>query len=131
MAQGKANSAKTSSADRRGPLTWIVSGLGLAAIVAAIIILALDVANSRTPPDLRVAETRRITMAGVTRVEIEIRNLGGEAAAAIEVEGVSASGETGRVSLDYVAGRSRREATLAFPGDPGAVAVSVTGWTRP
>ena len=132
MPQGKAKTAaKTSSAERHGPLTWIVSGLGLLVIVAAIVIVALDATDRATPPDLRVAETGRATAAGVTRVEIEVRNMGGEAASAVQVEGVSASGDTGQVSLDYVAGRSHREATLAFPGDPGPVAVSVTGWTKP
>lgn len=99
--------------------------------MATLVIVALDATDRATPPGLRVSETGRATTAGVTRVEIQVRNLGGEAASAVEVEGTSASGETAQVSLDYVAGRSRREATLAFPGDPGQVVVSVTGWTKP
>lgn len=131
MPQGKAKTANTSSAERRAPLAWVVSGLGLLVIVAAILIVALDAADGTTPPDLRVSEIRRIKTAGVTRVEVEVRNLGGEAASAVEVEGRSSSGKVGQVSLDYVLGRSHREATFAFPEDPGTVAVSVTGWTQP
>jgi len=131
MPQGKAKTAATSGSQRRAPLTWIVSGLGLLVIAAAIVIVALDATDRATPPDLRVSQTGRTTTAGVTRVEIEVRNLGGQAASAVEVAGTTASGETGQVSLDYVAGRSHREATLAFPGDPGPVSVSVTGWTKP
>jgi uncharacterized protein (TIGR02588 family) len=131
MPQGKTKmAAAKASPQRHGPLTWIVSGLGLLLIVGTIVIVALD-ATDRTTPDLRVSETGRTMTAGVTRVEIEVRNLGGEAASAVEVQGTSAAGETGQVSLDYVAGRSHREATLVFPGDPGPVVVSVTGWTKP
>ena len=131
MPQGKAKRAATSSAERRGPLTWIVSGLGLLVIVAAIVIVALDAPDRATAPDLRVEEVGRLRRAGATHIEIEVRNLGGQAASAVEVEGTSASGRTSHVFLDYVAGASRRQATLSFPGDPGPVAVTVTGWTKP
>ncbi len=131
MPQGKAKTSASSASDRQGPLTWIVSGLGLLVIVASIVIVALDATGRATPPDLRVTETSRVTAGGVTRVEIEVRNLGSEAASAVEVEGISAAGDMGQVSLDYVAGHSHREATLSFRGDPGAVAIAVTGWTRP
>ena len=131
MPQGKAKTSASSASDRQGPLTWIVSGLGLLVIVASIVIVALDATGRATPPDLRVTETSRATAGGVTRVEIEVRNLGGEAASAVEVEGTSAAGHMGQVSLDYVAGHSQREATLSFHGDPGSVNVAVTGWTTP
>ncbi|RZJ00698.1 MAG: hypothetical protein EON90_06105 [Brevundimonas sp.] len=132
MPQSKAKSAaKTTSAERRGPLTWIVSGLGLLVIVAAIAIVALDATDRATPPDLRVREIGRTTTGGVTRVDIEVLNLGGEAASAVELEGSVASGESSHVNLDYVAGRSHREATLSFPGNPGSVDIVVTGWTKP
>ncbi|RYG18975.1 MAG: hypothetical protein EON96_03885 [Caulobacteraceae bacterium] len=131
MPRSKVKTSTNARPERHGPLTWIVSGLGLLVIVTAIVIVALDATNRETPPDLRVSETGRSTSAGVTRVEIEIRNNGGQAASAVEVSGKSASGETGQVSLDYVAGQSHREATLAFPGDPGPVTLSVTGWTQP
>lgn len=130
MLQDKTTKAKTSP-ERHSLLTWIVSGLGLLVIVATFVIVALDATNRTAPADLRVSETGRATTAGVTRVEIEVRNVGGEAASGVEVEGTSASGQTGHVSLDYVAGQSHREATLAFRGDPGPVIVSVTGWTKP
>lgn len=129
MPQGKTKTPTSSS--RRGPLTWTVSGVGLLVILVAIFVVAADLGDSSTAPDLRVTETGRVTNAGMTQVGIEIRNLGGAAAAAVQVEGTSASGDTGQVSLDYVAGRSSREATLSFPGNPGQVEVSVTGWTKP
>ena len=131
MPQGKAKTPATSASDRQGPLTWIVSGLGLLVIVASIVIVALDATDRATPPYLRVTETSRDTIAGVTRVEIEVRNLGGEAASAVEVKGFTAAHETSRVSLDYVAGHSHREATLSFQGDPGTVNFQATGWTKP
>ena len=131
MPQGKAKTSASSASDRQGPLTWIVSGLGLLVIVASIVIVALDAPGRATPPDLRVTETSRAKAGGVTRVEIDVRNLGGKAAAAVEVEGTSAAGETSQVNLDYVAGHSQREATMAFQNDPKAVSVAVTGWATP
>lgn len=131
MSGGKTKAAVKPGVERHSLLTWAVSGVGLLVILATLVVVILDARVPATPPDLRVLETGRATTAGVTRVMIEIRNLGGEAAASVEIEGASSSGDVAHVNLDYVAGRSHREATLAFSGDPGPVAVSARGWTQP
>lgn len=114
-----------------GPLVWIVSGAGLIVILAALAILVLDAVDRSTPADLTVVELDRSVRGGRTVLTVEVRNLGGQAAAGVEVHGTAAEGAESEVSLDYVAGRSRREAALAFPSDPGAVALNVTGWAEP
>jgi len=118
----------------RGPhgvLTWWASGLGFLVIAAALVIVATEAFDRTSPARVLAAETGRATLAGTTVVEIEVRNVGGEAAGAVEVEGLPQRGDPGHVSLDYVASRSTRTATLSFPGDPGRVTVVVRGWTDP
>jgi len=126
--------AKAAPKSPRGPhgiLTWLASGLGFLVIAAALVVVAMDAFDQASPARVVAEETGRATLAGTTVIEIEVRNLGGEAAGAVEVEGLPQTGEPGHVSLDYVASRSTRTATLSFPGDPGRVMVVVRGWTDP
>lgn len=115
----------------RGWLIWIVSGLGLLVIAGSILVVTVDAMHSAAPADFQISEVGRTVRSETTAIEIEVRNIGGEAAVAVEVEGVAQSGVTGGTTLDYVAGQSTRRATLSFPGDPGQVEVSVRGWTEP
>ena len=115
----------------RNPLVWIVSGAGLVVIVAALMIVALDAAGRSTPADLTVVELARSYRSGATILTVEVRNAGDETAAGVGVRGTAVGGAVSEIHLDYVAGRSRREAALAFPSNTGPVTLAVTGWSSP
>jgi len=112
-------------------LEWAMGGLGLLLVLAVLAIVALEALGPREPARLeaRLIEVRpagAVWLAGV-----EVRNLGDETAAAVEVEG-RLGDRTASATIDYVPARGRKRLTLAFDADPrGAVELSVPGWSEP
>ncbi|MDQ7813986.1 MAG: hypothetical protein RDU12_14875, partial [Brevundimonas sp.] len=77
----------------------------------------------------RLGEIRR--SGSVWLAEIEVRNLGDETAAGVEIEG-RVGDRTAGATLDYVPAHGRERVTLSFDVDPrGAVDLSVPGWSEP
>jgi uncharacterized protein (TIGR02588 family) len=111
-------------------LQWIMAGLGLVLTLAAAGVIANEAVQPPSPPDLTAAVTavRPATRGFVA--EVEVRNLGRETAAAVQVQG-RAGGETASASIDYVPGKGRTAVALVFPGDPAPVEARVTGWSEP
>lgn len=111
-------------------LEWIMGGLGLLIVLAVLAVIGFEAAGPREPARLeaRLGEVR--PAGSVWLAEVEVRNLGGETAAAVEVEG-RLGDETAAATLDYVPAHGRQTVTLAFPADPHAAEVSVSGWSEP
>lgn len=129
MAPAKKSPRKSAVADHP-LLQWIMAGIGLVITLAAAGIIVHAALQPPSPPDLtaRVTDTRRAAQGFVA--EVQVANLGRDAAAAVQVEGRSGA-ETASATVDYVAGGGRVTVTVAFPGDPAPVEARVTGWSRP
>jgi len=112
-------------------LEWTMGGLGLLLVLATLTVIVIEAFGATEPARLeaRLVEVR--PAGSVWLAEVEIRNRGGQTAAAVEVEG-RVSDRTAHATLDYVPAHGQGTVTLAFPSDPrGTVALSVPGWTRP
>ena len=124
-----ADSGKSSSPDHP-VLQWIMAGLGLVLTLAAAGVIVNEAVQPASPPDLTAEVTAVRPAAAGFVAQIEVRNLGRDTAAAVQVEGRS-GGETASAAIDYVPGRGRTAVALAFPGEPAPVAARVTGWSEP
>jgi uncharacterized protein (TIGR02588 family) len=112
-------------------LEWAMGGLGLLLVLAALAVIVIDAFGETAPARLepRLLEAR--PAGDVWLAEVEVRNRGGQTAAAVKVEG-RVGDTTAHATLDYVPAHGQGTVTLAFPSDPrGTVALSVPGWTRP
>lgn len=111
-------------------LEWAMGGLGGLLVLAALAVIALEASGAREPARLE-AELGEVRPAGARWLaEVEVRNLGGETAASVEVEG-RLGDHTARATVDYVPAHGKERVTLAFPADPRAAEVSVAGWSKP
>lgn len=111
-------------------LEWAMGGLGALIILAVLGIILFEAFGAREPARLE-AELGEIRPAGAQWLaEVEVRNLGDQTAAAVEIEG-RLGDHTAAATLDYVPARGEERVTLAFPADPRAAEVSVSGWSEP
>ena len=111
-------------------LEWGMGGLGLLILLAALAVVAIEAFGAREPARLeaRLDEVRPAGAAWLA--DVEVRNLGGETAASVEVEG-RLGDETAHATLDYVPAHGRDSVTLVFDADPRAAQVSISGWSKP
>ena len=111
-------------------LERVMGGLGLLIVLAVLAVTAVEAFGPRAPAriEARLGEVR--PAGAVWLAEVEVRNLGGETAAAVEVEG-RLGDQTAHATLDYVPAHGRQTATLVFDSDPHAATVSVSGWSEP
>ncbi|MBA4001313.1 hypothetical protein [Brevundimonas sp.] len=119
-----------SSSPEHPVLQWIMAGLGLVLTLAAAGVIVHAAVQPPSPPDLTAQVTATRPAAAGFIAQIEIRNLGRDTAAAVQVEGRS-GGETASTTVDYVPGKGRTAVALAFPGAPAPVEARVTGWSEP
>ena len=111
-------------------LEWAMGGLGLLLVLAVLAVIAFEAVGAREPARLE-ARLAEIRPAGARWLaEVEVRNLGGETAAAVEVEG-RLGDATAHATIDYVPAHGEDRVTLAFDADPRAAEVSVSGWSKP
>ncbi len=120
---------------QRAPLLeWISAAIGLVLSIAAIGFVAWDglQADGRAP-QITVQATAIRPAPGGFLVEVEARNLSRETAAAVEIEGALADGETARIQFDYVPGQGRRTGGLLFRTDPrsAGLELNVRGYSIP
>jgi len=120
------------------PLEWGAAALGLLVALALLAIIGREaVAGKDEPVPVLVAEAQRIVATpGGHVVEIRVRNLSSQTAAAVQVEGKSRPGpdeETSSATIDYVPGRSEAIGGIMFSNDPrGApLELRVTGYEIP
>ena len=110
---------------------WIVAACSVGLIVAVLGILGLHALKGRnSPPDLSVRPLEAHQTASGWTLDVEVANAGDRTAASVSVEGAVGE-ETSTLSLDYVPGEGRREATLLFDTDPHDAELRVTGWVEP
>ena len=120
------------------PLEWAAAGLGLVLALLLIAIIGREaLAGRHDPVPVLVAEVEQIvaTRAGHV-VRFRVRNLSGQTAAAVQVEGKLTAGadeETSIATVDYVPGRSQAAGGLIFSADPGSgeLELRVTGFELP
>lgn len=111
-------------------LEWAMGGLGLLLVLAVLAVLAAEAFGAREPALLE-AELGEVRPAGARWLaEVEVRNLGGETAASVEVEG-RLGDQTAHAVIDYVPAHGEDQVTLVFDADPRAAQVSVSGWSKP
>jgi uncharacterized protein (TIGR02588 family) len=115
-----------------------MAGLGALIALALLGFIGLQLGEGGAEPPTLVTRVERVVAGpGGHVAEIEVRNLSGATAAAVEIEGTLAEGdtivETSRATIDYVPGRGRRRAGLLFTQDPAGhhLAVRATGYQEP
>jgi uncharacterized protein (TIGR02588 family) len=111
------------SQERPPRLEWTVAAFGLLIVLATLGVLTYQALGAgESPADIvnRVVAVRPVT--GGHLVQVEVRNNGGETTAGLIVKGTLKQGErdveTSEVTLNYVPGRSTREAGLFFTENP-------------
>ncbi|MBW8304446.1 MAG: hypothetical protein K0M78_11005 [Brevundimonas sp.] len=112
-------------------LEWAMGGLGALIVLAVLAVIGLEAFGAAEPARLeaRLGEVR--PAGAVWLAEVEVRNLGGETAASVEVEG-RLGDRTARATIDYVPAHGEEGVTLSFDADPrGALELSVPGWSEP
>lgn len=113
-----------------GLLEWAMGGLGLLLVLAALTVIVIEAFGAREPARLEARLTETRPAGARWLAEVEVRNFGGETAASVEVEG-RLGDHTAHATVDYVPAHGRERVTLAFPADPRAAEVSVSGWSKP
>jgi len=115
-----------------------VGALGALLLASAVAFLALEAARGPgRPPDVVVAVDTVAAGRGGWLVRVRARNLGDETAAEVRLRGTlsGAGGEPveRETTIDYLPGRSEREAGLVFPTDPsaGTLRLEVVGHRPP
>jgi uncharacterized protein (TIGR02588 family) len=112
-------------------LEWVMGGLGLLLVLAVLAVIGTAALGPREPALLEATLGAVRPAGAVWLAEVEVRNLGDETAAAVEVEG-RLGDQTAAATLDYVPAHGSRRLTLGFDADPrGAVELSVPGWSEP
>lgn len=122
--------------DDISPLQWAASAVGALLLVAVVGFLLAEAAGEDTGPAVTVDVQEIVRTAGGYRVDVRVRNDGGQAAAAVVVRGelvADTMRETSDFTLDYVPAHSEREGGLFFTADPraGRLAVKAVGFVRP
>jgi len=120
-------------------LEWASAALGLALLLLVFVVIGRDALRSEgtAPPAIRVEAGNIVRTRDGFLVEFEAINSGGEAAAAVTVEGtLETPGEaqqTAGATLDYVAGGARVPGGLFFEHDPrgGRLTLRAQGYQQP
>jgi uncharacterized protein (TIGR02588 family) len=108
-----------------------MGALGLFLVIGCLVVILWRATTNVKGPDvhLRLIETRPAQ--GQWLAEIEARNLGGDTAAEVEIEGRLGE-ETASALLDYLPASGRRTVVLGFSRDPeGQVELRTRGWIEP
>jgi uncharacterized protein (TIGR02588 family) len=115
-------------AERISGLEWLVAGLGLLLVVAAVVFMVVDATRGGdAPPFIRVRADSVIAVGeGGYLLLFTAENRGRETAADVGVIGElrdATDVEVSRARVDYVPGRSERRGGLFFRRDPRRTAV--------
>lgn len=123
--------AKTGKAPDPPWLAWLMGGLGLVLVLGCLVVILWRTASPIQGPDvqLRLVETR--AGQGQWLAEIEARNLGGETAADVEIEGRLGE-ESASALIDYLPASGQRTVVLGFSENPeGRLDLRTRGWVEP
>jgi len=102
---------------------WVAAGVGLLLLLASMGYLLADSLAARDEPPRPAIQVRGVEpRQGQYAVRLRVRNEGRAAAAALRVTGELKRGEevveSTEIEIDFLPGRSEREATLLFAQDP-------------
>ena len=102
---------------------WVVAAIGLLLVLGSLGYLLLQAARGEGGPPQPVIEVLATEPQGERfLVRLQVRNAGGNPAAALRIEGTlrrdGQAIESSEVELDYLPGNSTREAGLFFDHDP-------------
>jgi uncharacterized protein (TIGR02588 family) len=105
------------------PLEWAAAALGLIVALLLLAILGREAIQGKDDPvPVLVAELERVVPTSTGHVvEVRVRNLSDQTAAAVQVEGkIEAGGEeqTSSTTIDYVPGHSQAVGGIIFSSDP-------------
>ncbi|EWY38513.1 hypothetical protein N825_13350 [Skermanella stibiiresistens SB22] len=125
-------------------LEWLLGGVGLLLVAAAVAFLAWSgTTQGDRPPEIHVEVERVIRQRDGWLVMVRAYNAGGEAAAELLIRGRLAGGngsggdgsgaEESELRLDYLPSRSDRRGGLFFTRDPGSgqLTVRAIGYAEP
>lgn len=119
-------------------IEWLTAAFGLLTVLAAIGLLSYyAISGSGSHPNVSISVLAIIPQSTGHLVRIRVANAGTMTAAQLAIEGtLSTAGgaeEQSQVTLDYLPGRSEREAGLFFTGDPrkGRLEIRATGFQNP
>lgn len=118
---------------RPSVLEWVSGAVGLIIVLGAVAILAWQgLKGGDAPPEIALRTTAVERSGDAWRLDVEVSNTGERTAQDVVIEARHAD-ETAQVTLDYLPGDGRREASLIFSTrpDPAAVQLQVQGWAAP
>ena len=96
-------------------------------VLACLAIILIRASTSIQGADIQL----RLTSQGQWLAEIEARNVGGETAAQVEIEGMI-GGENASAIIDYLPASGRGTVVLGFSSDPSEeLQLRTRGWTEP
>lgn len=112
-------------------LAWTMGGLGLMLVLACLAIILIRASTSIQGADIQLRLTDTRASQGQWLAEIEARNVGGETAAQVEIEGMI-GGENASAIIDYLPASGRGTVVLGFSSDPSEeLQLRTRGWTEP
>ena len=105
------------------PLEWAAAALGLLVALLLLAILGREAIEGKDDPvPVLVAEVERVVATSTGHVvEVRVRNLSIQTAAAVQVEGKIESGgeeQTSSTTIDYVPGHSQAVGGIIFSSAP-------------
>lgn len=137
----KRRTGKAPAAERTGtttPLEWAAALLGLAVVVAALVVLVRQAVIGGDGPPVIATEVTAVEAAGAGyRVDVRVVNRGERTAAALKVEGTiegpGGDPETSDTIIDYLPAHSTQPVSLLFSRDPrrAHLAVRAVSFTNP
>ena len=108
-----------------------MGGLGLMLVLACLAIILIRASTSIQGADIQLRLTDTRASQGQWLAEIEARNVGGETAAQVEIEGMI-GGENASAIIDYLPASGRGTVVLGFSSDPSEeLQLRTRGWPEP
>lgn len=131
MARKPAASKKPDTEEKPPLLEWIMGGLGLLLVIGCLAVIGKDILHRGGPPVVDATLQAVRGQPGAWLAEVEVRNTGGETAAAVEIEGALGD-ETASATLDYVPAHGTAHIVLGFAQDPRTgLTLRTRGWSEP
>ena len=121
----------TSTAPDPPWLAWAMGGLGIVLVLGCLSVILWRAMSEVEGPDVQLRLIGTRPSQGQWLAEIEARNLGGETAAEVEIEG-RLGDETASAVVDYLPASGRRTVILGFSENPeGRLEMRTRGWIEP
>jgi uncharacterized protein (TIGR02588 family) len=130
--------AKSGAAAEIPLLEWVIGGLGLAIVIAVVVVLVYEaVAGDKSPPDVKLTVQSISALQNGFLVKVRAENIGGEPAANVsiiaEVWEKSKVLESSNTQFAHLPPRSAREAGVYFQRDPrpNEIRLRAVGYEEP